>query len=283
MNQPVVTAKSTTDRALRQRLRRVASRQNPLVKELCQAFARGEQAANNTCAIEGLRLVEEAIRSGLRFHALFFRQSALSVADRLLPQIASQVETVLLPNEVFDSVVATETPQGVAALTKIKSFTLDDMLRPYQPLIVALSGLQDPGNLGTILRSAEAFGASGVVLGGGTVSHFNTKAVRASAGSVFRLPVLAMKLSEAIPRLREAGLRLVASSSHGGVPADQASLATPLALFVGNEGAGLPRELLSQMDETVVVPHPGQVESLNAAVAASILLYEAARQRKAGI
>ena len=275
--------KSTVDKALRQRLRKVASRQNPLVKELRQAFARGEHTANGACAVEGLRLVEEVIRSGLRFRAVFFRQSALSVADRLLPQIAAQVETVLLPNEVFDSAVATETPQGVAALAKVKSFTLDDMLRPYQPLIVAMSGLQDPGNLGTILRSAEAFGASGVLVGEGTVSQFNTKAVRASAGSVFRLPVLGMKLGEAIPRLREAGLRLVATSSHGGTPADQANLAGPLALFIGNEGAGLPRELMSQMDETVVVAHPGQVESLNAAVAASILLYESARQRKAGI
>ncbi len=271
------------NKALRQRLRRVASRQNPLVKELRQAFVRGENTANGACAIEGLRLVEEAIRSGLRFRAVFFRQSSLAVADRLLPQIAAQVETVLLPNEIFDSVCPTETPQGVAALAKVRSFTLDDMLRSYQPLVVALSGLQDPGNLGTILRSAEAFGASGALLGEGTVSQFNSKAVRASAGSVFRLPVVVVKLDEAIPRLRQAGLRLVATSSHGGTPADQVNLARPLALFIGNEGAGLPRELMLQMDETVEVPHPGPVESLNAAVAASILLYEAARQRRAGI
>jgi RNA methyltransferase, TrmH family len=271
------------DKNIRQRLRRVASRQNPLVKELRRAFARSEGASGGDCAIESVRLVEEAIRSGLRFRAVFFRQSALSLADRLLPQIAAQVETVLLPNEVFDSAVATETPQGVAALAKLKSFALEDMLRPYQPLIVALSGLQDPGNLGTILRSAEAFGASGVLLGEGTVSHFNPKAVRASAGSVFRVPVVPARLSEAIPRLREAGLRLLATSSHGGTPADQATLADLLALFIGNEGSGLPRELMSQMDETVAVPHSEQVESLNAAVAASILLYEAARQRRAGI
>ena len=157
------------------------------------------------------------------------------------------------------------------------------MLRPYQPLVIVLSGIQDPGNLGTILRSAEAFGASGVLLGEGTVSQFNSKAVRASAGSAFRLPVVAVKLEEAIPHLREAGLRLVATSSHGGTPADQANLASPFAVFIGNEGSGLPGELMSQMDETAAVPHAGQVESLNAAVAASILLYEAARQRRAGI
>jgi TrmH family RNA methyltransferase len=271
------------NKGVRQRLRRVASRQNPLVKELSRSFARGETATDGSCALEGVRLVEEAIRSGLRFRAVFFRQSSLVLADRLLPQIAAQVETVLLPNEIFDSAVATETPQGVAALAKVKSFTLDDVLRPYQPLVLVLSGIQDPGNLGTMLRSAEAFGASGMLLGRGTVSQFNSKVVRASAGSVFRVPVVAVKVEEAIPRLREAGLRLLATSSHGGTPADQVNLASPLALFIGNEGSGLPRELMSQMDETVVVPHPGQVESLNAAVAASILLYEAARQRRAGI
>jgi len=268
---------------IRQRLRRVASRQNPLVKELRRAFARGETTPDGCCAIEGLRLVEEAIRSGLRFQTVFLRQSSLPQADRLLPQIAAQVETVVLPNDVFDSAVATETPQGVAALAKAPSFTLDDVLRPLHPLAVVLSGIQDPGNLGTILRSAEAFGASGVLLGEGTVGPFNAKAVRASAGSVFRVPVVAVKLKEAIPRLHEAGLRLVATSSHGGTHADQANLAGPLAFFIGNEGSGLPRELISQMDETVVVPHSGQVESLNAAVAASVLLYEAARQRRTGV
>jgi len=271
------------NKSIRQRLRRVASRQNPLVKELRRAFARGEATPDGCCAIESVRLVEEAVRSGLRFRAVFFRQSSLAVADRLLPQIAAQVETVLLPNEVFDSVVTTETPQGVAALAKVRSSSLDDVLRPCQPLLVVLSGIQDPGNLGTILRSAEAFGASGVLLGEGTVSQFNSKAVRASAGSVFRVPVVAVKVGETIPRLRQAGLRLVATSSHGGTPADQANLASRLVFFIGSEGSGLARELMSQMDDTVIVPHPGQVESLNAAVAASVLLYEAARQRRSGI
>ena len=104
---------------VRQRLRRVASRQNALVKELRRAFARSETTADGACAIESVRLVEEAIRSGLKLRAVFFRQSSLAVADRLLPQIAAQVETVLLPNEIFDSAVATETPQGVAALVRL--------------------------------------------------------------------------------------------------------------------------------------------------------------------
>jgi len=151
--------------------------------------------------------------------------------------------------------------------------------------------LQDPGNLGTILRSSEAFGSAGVVLGEGTVSPFNSKVVRASAGSVFRLPLVhrqayglekkeSAKLEEVSEALRRRNVRLIATSSHKGTPIDQADLKTPAAIFFGNEGSGLPRDLMAKMDEFISIPHTQQVESLNAGVAASIVLYEAARQRK---
>jgi TrmH family RNA methyltransferase len=149
--------------------------------------------------------------------------------------------------------------------------------------------LQDPGNLGTILRSSEAFGSAGVVLGEGTVSPFNSKVVRASAGSVFRLPLIhgqgshgksGAKLEEVSEKLRTQGVRLIATSSHKGTPLDQADLKGPAAIFFGNEGSGLPRDLMAKMDESIAIPHTAQVESLNAGVAASIVLYEAARQRK---
>lgn len=264
----------------RSRLRHISSAQNSLVKELRRAFSRGELTGDGHCAIEGLRIAEEAIRSGLRFRAVFFRESATAAADRLLPQIGAHVETVSLPDAVFDSAVATETPQGVAALVKLKTFALDDLLRAPEPLVLVAAGVQDPGNLGTMLRSAEAFGASGALIAEKTVSYTSPKTVRASAGSVFRLPVVTVPVNEAVSKFREAGLRLVATSSHKGTPADQADLSGKLALFIGNEGAGLPAAVLKQMDVTVAIPHSPKVESLNAAIAASILLYEASRQRR---
>ncbi len=267
----------STDRS---RLRHISSAQNSLVKELRHAFSRGELTADGHCAIEGLRIAEEAIRSGLRFRAVFFRESAAAAADRLLPQIGAHVETLELPDAVFDSAVATETPQGVAALVKLKAFDFEDVLRPPAALVLIAAGVQDPGNLGTILRSAEAFGASGMLVAEKTVCHLSPKVVRASAGSVFRLPVVSVLLHEALVKLRHAGLRLVATSSHKGTPADQADLSGKLALFIGNEGAGLPREAMKEMDETIAIPHSAKVESLNAGIAASILLYEAARQRR---
>jgi len=270
------------------RLRRIEGRHNPLVKQLRQAFSRAELTPAGDCAVEGLRILEEAIRSGLRFSAVFFRDSAQERAERLLPQLGANVETLLLPDSLFDSIVPSETPQGVAALVRLKEFSLDDVLeRLHIGPIVVLAGLQDPGNLGTTLRSSEAFGSAGVVLGDGTVSPFNSKVVRASAGSVFRLPIVHGhgkstfgKLEEVSAKLRAKQVRLLATSSHKGTPLDQADLKAPAAVFFGNEGAGLPRELMGNMDEFISIPHTLQVESLNAGVAASIVLYEAARQRR---
>jgi TrmH family RNA methyltransferase len=260
------------------RLRPVSSRQNAAVKELRRAFHDGEPLADGAIAIESVRAIEEAIRSGLRFRTVFFAESARPRANRLLPQFAAGVETLVLPDEVFQSVVATETPQGVAALVRLKPHKIDDLLATPDPLIVAAAGVQDPGNLGTMIRSAEAFGAAGVLVGAGTVSPYNSKVVRAAAGSLFRLPVLAVELPALLANLQERGLRLLATSSHKGTRVDEADLTGGVVVLIGNEGAGVPRELLRQMEAQVAIPHKPQVESLNAGVAASIVLYEAARQ-----
>jgi RNA methyltransferase, TrmH family len=292
-------SRSSAQHNLQPRLRRIEGRHNALVKQLRRAFTRAERTEEGDCAIEGLHVVEEAIRSGLRFRAVFFRESAQDRAERLLPQIGAHVETLLLPDKVFDGAVASDTPQGVAALVKLKEFSLDDVLERLQvgPILV-VAGLQDPGNLGTILRSAEAFGSAGAVLGEDTVSLFNSKVIRASAGSVFRLPAVVASAvitrdaakgagglatggtKTLLAKLRAQGVRLIATSSHKGTAIDQAKLTAPSAIFIGSEGAGLPRALMNEMDETLAIPHSPRVESLNAGIAASIVLYEAARQRQ---
>jgi TrmH family RNA methyltransferase len=262
-------------------LRRVESRQNALVKDLRKAFSHGQPTEEGMIAIEGLRIIAEAIRSGLRFQAMFFSESGRAHAARLQPQVSSHTEMLLLPDDVFSSAVSTETPQGVAALVKPKSAKLDELVQTVNDdfLLAGVGGIQDPGNLGTIIRSAEAFGARGVLLGEKTVSCWNAKAVRASAGSVFREPLVRVALSDAIALLKERGVRVVAGSSHKGQPVHEVVLTGPLAVLVGNEGAGLPTEILTQADDLARIPHSARVESLNAGIAASIMLYEAARQR----
>lgn len=269
------------------RLRRIEGRHNPLVKQLRLAFSRAQLTEEGDCAIEGLRIVEEAIRSGLRVRAVYFRETSHGPVERLIPQIGGHVETLLLPDSLFDSIVPSETPQGVAAFVHLKGFSLDDILERLQvgPIVMPV-GLQDPGNLGTILRSAEAFGSAGMIAGEGTVSPFNWKAVRASAGSLFRVPLIyrnrestAAKSDDFLDNLRARRVRLIATSSHKGTVLDRADLKTPCAIVFGNEGSGLSRQLMARIDEIVAIPHAPQVESLNAGVAASIVLYEAARQR----
>lgn len=262
------------------RLQQVSSRQNAFVKEVRRAFGHGELTPDGYCAIESVHLIEEAIRSGLRFKAVLFSAAGEARAGRLLPQLGGHVQTLLLPDEVFASAVATESPQGVAALVKPKETSLERALAALDPLIVVAAGLQDPGNVGTLMRSAEAFGATGVVLSEGTVSAFNPKVVRASAGSLFRLNVVRGELAAVCAAMRERGVRLVATSSHKGVALPEADLRGPLALLIGNEGAGLGRDIISGMDVVVSIPQATPVESLNAGVAGSVILYEVARQRR---
>jgi len=258
----------------------VQSRQNSRVKELRASFSPGGRSQTGRVGIEGEHLLVEAVRSGIEIATVFFRSGDEAILDRITLDTA--VEVIELPPEVFASAVATESPQGVAALVAPKAFSLDDVLRMDQldqPLIVIAAGLQDPGNLGTLIRSAEAFGASGVVTLPGTVSPWNAKALRASSGSAFRLPIVAANEEEIFPRLRSSGIRVLAAVADRGLPAAEVDLTGSAVLLIGNEGRGLPESLLKRADGRVSIPYPGPVESLNAAIAGSILLYEASRQR----
>jgi TrmH family RNA methyltransferase len=262
------------------RLRRVTSRQNALLKSMRQAFASAETTEQGWVAIEGVKTIDEAIRSGLKLHAVVFSDGGTARAEHLLPQIPKQAETVVVADEIFKSVVETRTPQGVAALVEFKAHALDAMLGSNDPLLLIAHGLQDPGNLGTITRTAEAFGAAGLILCEGTVSRYNAKAIRASAGSSFRLPTVNGKFETIAAKLRERGIRMVGTSSHEGSALPETDLRGSLAIVIGNEGAGLPKAVIAKLDALLTIPHASQVESLNAAMAASLILYEASRQRR---
>ncbi len=259
-------------------VRIVQSRQNARVKELRAALRKGERTESGLIALEGQHLVQEALRSGLRIPTIFLRSGSISLVDNL--ELQPHTEVLELPPEIFSSAVTTESPQPIAALAEAPAFTLEQILAKPRSLIIVSAGLQDPGNLGTIVRSSEAFGATGIVTLPGTVSIWNAKALRASSGSAFRLPVVSATVKDLFPSLRSHQIRTLATTVDRGTPAQQLDLTQPIALFIGNEGSGLPPELTSQCDGRVTIPTPGPVESLNAAIAASILLYEASRQRE---
>lgn len=263
-------------------VRVVESKDNARLKELRKAMAASGRSAQGRVGIEGPHLIEEALRAGLRVTTIFIAQEDERLLSAL--RVPPEIEILRLPAKLLDSALATETPQPIAALVEPPEWTWAHLLgaRPKgAELVVVLAGIQDPGNLGTILRSAEAFGAAGVVSLPGTVSAWNPKAVRASAGSVFRVPLLAASERECLEELHEAGLKVLATTVHAAQPAELVDMAGPVALIIGNEGSGVADELAAKADARVTIPCPGPVESLNAAVAAGVLLYEASRQRAA--
>jgi len=237
--------------------------------------------------------VKEAIRSGLEAHALLVSVAGERELEKILLAAAqseagiSRDRILKTSDRMFESVAGTETPQGVAALFRQPVWGLEDVLRGDTPLVVVLTGIQDPGNLGTILRSAEAFGATGAVTTRGTADPWSPKAIRASAGSALRLPVVrGIAAPILLAQLKMHQIKVVAASSQpgkggaGGTGDLRSALRGPTALFIGSEGAGLPAEVEHSADMTISVPMSETVESHNAAVAASLLLYEAARLRK---
>jgi len=278
----------------------IRSRDNQWLKRFREALAVSADGSNardgvrdsaRTLGLEGPRLVGEGLRSAV-LDAILVSESG----ERHLTALRSALggyqaargappRILRTTDALFDSIAGTETPQHIAALARPCKFSLGDMLAPKNALIAVLIAVQDPGNVGTAIRSAEAFGASGMIAAGGTASPWSQKALRASAGSVLRLPLLRESAPAALlAQLRAARLRLCASCVRPMEGREPVSLAEvdlrgPTALLIGNEAAGLPVEVLRSADVLVRVPLTAPVESLNAGVATSLLLYEAARQR----
>src|ERR1700723_1857310 len=216
----------------------ISSRTNARVKQLRAAFQGHARLSGGMVAIEGDHLLEEALRSGIVLKSVFV--SERRETPRVVPR---GVEVLRLTEEVFESVVATQSPQGIAALMVPPVFGLEDVVGVggSAPLILVAVGLQDPGNLGTLVRSAEAFGATGVLTTPGTVSAWNQKALRASVGSVFRVPVMGVAASE-LRELKQGGVRLIAAVGSDGadvIAAQAMNFTAGFAVMIGNEGSGL--------------------------------------------
>lgn len=262
----------------------ITSRENQWLKTF-RAVLRSSRPEEGRIALEGTHLVTEAIRSGLKIEALIASAFAEAQLAQLQRQLDPSTRILRTTDKLFASVSDTETPQGIAALARSPEYALEDLLRAADSLVVVLIAAQNPGNVGAILRSAEAFGASGVIATRGTAHPYSPKALRSSSGSSLRLPILAdLAAPIALAQLRVSGLQILAASSSQNSAAkrpDKLDLRAPFALLIGNEGAGLPRELERSADAQVRIQLAEPVESLNAAVAASLILYEAARQRRA--
>lgn len=271
---------------------KITSKQNPLIKRLRRVRAGDE---SHLVFIEGVRLVEDALRAGVHFESVTFTP-ALETTERgarLLDELMRvPCRGAFVTQQVLGAIADTESPQGVVAVVSRPVSDLVEVFAVASPLVVIADGLQDPGNLGSIVRTAEAAGASGVVTTRQTVDPFNLKALRASMGSAFRLPVVAhVKPPELLALCKERGVRVIATRPqttplledaarlHKVVTYTDADLTGALALALGREASGVSEALSSEASEFVHIPMAEGVESLNVAAAATVLLYEAARQR----
>jgi len=262
-------------------LHSLTSRDNRWLKRFRAALRGAEPDADGCIGIEGPHLVEEALRLGLDVPAILCSASGEHHLERLVGGggLGPATQIFRTSDRLFDGVADTRTPQGIAALVRPRAASFDELLRGV-PLVVVLVEVQDPGNVGTILRSAEAFGATGAATTRGTANPLAPKALRASASSALRLPLLAGASAPILlAQFRAAGVKTFAASTSRGLAPSETDFRAPVALLIGNEGAGLPPEVERSADAQVRIPVVAPVESLNAAVAASVLLYEAARQR----
>jgi RNA methyltransferase, TrmH family len=247
---------------------------NPRLADVKKAVHNGTLTHDGLLPIEGPKLIHEAHASGVAIAALFVREDVSM--DEFPP--ASSVFT--LEKSVFRNLQSTEHSQGVIALVHPKESRLPDILRRGSPIAV-LAGLQDPGNVGTILRVAESFEAAGCLALSGTASVHNSKVTRASAGSVFRLPCIwDVVWEDLLSQLASRKIPLVGTSPHAKEAITSWDWNRPVAVLIGNEGSGLTSEQINACTAVLKIPHESRTESLNSALAAAVIFYEAYRTRK---
>ncbi len=272
-----------------------AGAHSPRLKAARRLLKRAFRQRERAFLAEGPQAVAEAHRCGARVTDLFVTVPARSRHSDLVTEIAEAgIPVHVVSGEIMNELAQTVTPQGLLAVCGFIDVPLAELNpktrqaglpAPALSLVALLANVRDPGNAGTVLRTADAAGAHAVVFADASVDPYNGKCVRASAGSLFHLPVVAgARLEDAVKSMREAGLRIVAADGRAGRPLDdpgvQARLAEPTAWMFGNEAWGLPPELVALADEPVAVPIYGRAESLNLAAAAAVCLYASARAQR---
>lgn len=258
----------------------ITSIHNPRVKLWASLLQKKGRDEIGCFLVEGVQSIKEALQSEADVLTVLYHEER-PIPDDLIPYRQTG-DWIAVAESVLRKCSDTEQPQGVIAIVKKLSFQdgNEDILRTSTPLIIALDGVQDPGNVGTIIRSADAVGADAVILGKGSVDLYNPKTVRSTMGSLFHLAVLEADLMELLPKWKEWGIHLFGAGLNGSVSCYEAKLNEGVCWVMGNEARGLSPEVKAWLDSEVTIPMPGRSESLNVAMAATVLLFETMRQRR---
>ena len=253
----------------------ITSTANAQVKNVITLLKKsGERKKRGLFVIEGIRMFTELPKD--RIEKIYVSESFFNENKKLL----NGYEYEIVADNVFAQMSDTKTPQGVMALVKMLRYDISDIVKGDMPVVVMLENIQDPGNLGTIMRTAEGAGATGIIMSKDTVDIYNPKTIRSTMGALFRMPFIYVEdILEAADALKKQNIALLAAHLDGDKNYYSENLKRPMALMIGNEGNGLTKALTDKADVLVKIPMEGQLESLNAAVSTAIILYEAYRQR----
>lgn len=258
----------------------IHSRQNKTIKDIIALRDKKHRRKERCFTVEGARSVREALLAGMKVEKICFSSdTAQKYREEVCSLLQQEVEMFELSSELFRMISETETPQGILAVVRIPGHTLQESYRNgFRGLI--LDNVQDPGNAGTMIRSAHALGFDAVVTTSGSVDIYNSKVLRSTMGSVFHIPVIdSVSEKEIVAFCREQKLQLIAAGLKNAVPVNEADLTGEFFLVIGNEGRGISEFMLNSAAAVIYIPMPGGAESFNAGVAASILMYESNRQK----
>lgn len=260
-------------------MKHITSSKNSQIKLIKSLKLKKNRREHGIYVVEGTKNVIEAVKSERSIELIIASEALLSTNIDLINNSFNKVEVAIVSDQIFSSLVDTKSPQGILALVKYHKNKIDDLLNNNK-LIMILDNIQDPGNLGTIIRTADAAGFSGVLLSQGCVDPFNPKVIRSSAGSIFNIPIVESEgIIQDINYLKSIGIKLYAAAADGDTVLYNLELNRSFAFVIGNEGSGIDNKIKQIADCIVSIPIKGAAESLNAAVSASIFMYESLRQR----
>ncbi|MDU3843511.1 MAG: RNA methyltransferase [Clostridium perfringens] len=251
----------------------IESKNNNLFKEIKKLKEKKHRIKSNKYLIEGLRFVEEAIKSKVSIDSIIFTESFKEKNPELFLKINENIKLIQMNEALLKQLCSTENPQGIVGVINMQNKELKSV-----ELVVLVDKVQDPGNMGTIIRTAHAAGAAGIVMTKGTVDIYNDKTLRSTMGSIFYIPIVEDDSLDFIKSLKKEGYKLVVSSLQGKNNFFEENLQGKVMIAVGNEGNGVSDEVYDIADIKVKIPMPGEAESLNVAVATSIMIYEKIRQ-----
>jgi TrmH family RNA methyltransferase len=261
---------------------KITSSQNPLIKEIKSFRSRKNRSKKGLFIIEGSKLFFEALNEEEKIASIFMSEQFLSTGESkeiLAKAAARSIKTYALPDRLFKAISDTESPQGILAVIKARHRNINQ-LPTEGNLLVILETLQDPGNMGTIIRTADAAGFTGIIVSQGCVDVYNPKVLRSTMGSIFHIPLFFTdNLGETIQILKSKGTKIYAAHLKGTSNYFQLDMHNDTAIIIGNESKGISAEIAALADELVKIPMIGKAESLNASVAAALLMYESVRQR----